>query len=88
MNAITNRIAAKAAAPLVGIGLLAGATAMFAAAAPQAAANTPSNMTQSCTTSTGVGSTKAGAPTMMTRAGQLAATAPSSASAPNSCIGH
>lgn len=88
MNATLARIAAKAAAPAIGIGLLAGATGVFALAAPQASANPASGMTQTCTTSTGVGSVKAGAPTMMTRAGQIAASAPSAATAPVSCSGH
>ena len=89
MNATLARIAAKAVAPAVGIGLLAGATATFALTAPQASAN-PASATseQSCTTSTGVGTARAGAPTMMTRAGQIAASTPSAASAPVSCSGH
>ena len=86
MNATFTRIAAKAVAPVIGLGSFAGA---FALAIPQASANPASTMTeQSCTTSTGVGAPKAGAPTMMTRAGQLAAAAPSAPSAPVSCSGH
>ncbi len=88
MNRTFTRISARLAAPAVGIGLLAGATGIFAFAAPQAMANTSAGMTQTCTTSTGVGAPKAGAPTMMTRAGQIAASAPSAASAPASCSGH
>lgn len=87
MNATLTRIAAKAAAPAVGIALLAGATGIFALA-PQAVANPASTTSQTCTTSTGVGNTRAGAPTTMTRAGQIAASAPSSAEAPASCSGH
>lgn len=88
MNATLTRIAAKIAAPAMGLGLVLGATAIFANA-PQAAANPASTMTeQSCTTSTGVGSVTAGAPTMMTRAGQIAASAPTAPSAPVSCSGH
>ena len=87
MNATLTRITAKIVAPAVGIGMLVGATAIFANA--PASANPASTMSeQSCTTSTGVGAAKAGAPDMMTRAGQVAASAPTAPSAAVSCSGH
>ena len=89
MSATFTRITAKIAAPAVGIGMLVGATAIFALTAPQASANPASTMAeQSCTTSTGVGAAKAGAPDLMTRAGQIAASAPTAPSAAVSCSGH
>ncbi len=85
MNRTFTRIAAALAGPAIGVGILA---ALAAPAQAQAQAPATGAQTQSCVTSTGVGSPKAGAPTMMTRAGQIAASAPVAPSAPSSCVGH
>ncbi len=84
MNGIINRIAATLTGSAIAAGILAAAVAAPAQAAP-ADMNTKS---QSCTTSTGIGAAKAGAPSLMTRAGQVAASAPVAATAPSSCFGH
>lgn len=70
--------------PALAIGILAAA---IAGASP-AQAKAVAGQTQNCTTSTGIGAAKAGAPDPMTRAGQLNVSAPSAASAPTSCISH
>lgn len=88
MNRTITRIAAKAVAPLVGIGMLAGAVGVFAAAAPASAAPAVSNQGPTCSTSTGVTPLKANATNALTRAGQLAASGQKAPSAPTSCIGH
>ncbi|MGV1006501.1 MAG: hypothetical protein ACOYEV_17430 [Candidatus Nanopelagicales bacterium] len=89
MNRSLARIAAKLAAPAVGIGLVVGMTGVFALATPtEAVATTGADQSQTCVTSTGVGAAKAGAPSPMTRAGQVNYSAPSAASAPVSCSGH
>lgn len=84
MNGITTRIAAILTGPAIAAGILAAAVAAPAQAAP-ADMNSKS---QSCTTSTGIGAAKAGAPSGLTRAGQVAASAAVAATARQSCVGH
>ena len=84
MNRTFTRMVTTLTSPALAIGILA---AGIAGASP-AQAKVVGSQTQNCTTSTGVGAAKAGAPDPMTRAGQLNVSAPSAASAPTSCISH
>lgn len=83
-----NRTFTRMVSTLTGPALAAGILAAGIAGAGAAQAQVVGNQTQNCTTSSGVGAAKAGAPDPMTRAGQLNVSAPSAASAPTSCISH
>lgn len=86
MNRAFTRIATILAGPVIGAGIL--AAGLSAAGPAQAQGPMPDNgQTQSCTTSTGVGS-RNGAPAALTRVGQLAASTASEPMAPTSCVGH
>lgn len=86
MNRTLTRIASILAGPAVGAGILIAGLSVASPAQAQGPAQS-GGQTQSCTTSTGVGS-RNGAPAALTRVGQLAASAPSAPAAPTSCVGH
>lgn len=84
-----NRNVTRLLTAVTGPALAAGVLAVGLAAAPaQALAQISNGQTQNCITSTSVSAAKAGALNSLTRAGQLNASAPRTASAPTSCVGH
>jgi hypothetical protein len=86
MNRTVTRFASFLAAPAIGAGILIAGLSVAGPAQAQGPAQN-GGQTQSCTTSTGVGG-RNGASAGLTRAGQLAASAPSAPEAPTSCVGH
>ena len=84
MNRNFTRLMTALTGPALAAGIL---TAGLAAATP-AHAQMSNGQTQRCITSTVGGVAKSGAPNVLTRAGQLNASASSAAAAPTSCVGH